>query len=114
MRPEYPSGLFPGPGIGRSWVRFPAPRRSFRGHFFVNFGMSWDVSGSGLGTFWDGFGTVLKKCRMGSKNGKKMSRSIFPASGYTKIRRPVGVSRRVRCMLSFSSPPVVLPVGLPN
>ena len=31
---------------------------SFRGHFFVNFGMSWDVSGSGLGTFLDRFGMV--------------------------------------------------------
>ncbi len=29
------------------------------GHFFINFGMSWDVSGSGLGTFLDGFGMVL-------------------------------------------------------
>ena len=61
MRSEYPSGLVLGPGIGRSPVRFPAPRRSFRGHFFVNFGMSWDVSGSGLGTFSDGFGMVLRK-----------------------------------------------------
>ena len=60
MRSEYPSGLVPGPGIGRSPVRFPAPPRSVRGHFFVNFGMSWDVSGSGLGTFSDGFGMVLK------------------------------------------------------
>ena len=34
---------------------------SFRGHFFVNFGMSWDVSGSGLGMFSDGFGMVLEK-----------------------------------------------------
>ncbi len=32
-----------------------------RGHFFVDFGTSWDVSGSGLGTFSDGFGMVLKK-----------------------------------------------------
>ena len=68
MRPEYPSGLVLGPGIWRSPVRFPAPRRSFRGNFFVNFGMSWDVSGSGLGTFSDGFGMVLKKCRTGSTN----------------------------------------------
>ena len=68
MRPEYPSGLVLGPGIGRSPVRFPASRRSFRGHFFVNFGMSWDVSGSGLGTFSDRFGMVLEKCRTGSKN----------------------------------------------
>ena len=34
---------------------------SGRGHFFVKFGMSWDVSGSGRGTFSDGFGMVLKK-----------------------------------------------------
>ena len=34
---------------------------SFRGHFFVNFGMSWDVSGSGLGTFSNRFGMVLEK-----------------------------------------------------
>ena len=68
MRPEYPSGLVLGPGIGRLPVRFPASRRSFRGHFFVNFGMSWDVSGSGLGTFSDGFGMVLKKCWAGPKN----------------------------------------------
>ena len=61
MRPEYLSGLVLGPEIGRSWVRFPAPRRWSRGHFFVNFGMSWDVSRSGLGTFLDGFGMVLKK-----------------------------------------------------
>ena len=61
MRSEYPSGLALGPGIWRSPVRFPAPRRSVRGHFFVNFGMSWDVSGSGLGTFSDRFGMVLKK-----------------------------------------------------
>ena len=34
---------------------------SGRGHFFEIFGMSWDVSGSGLGTFLDGFGKVLEK-----------------------------------------------------
>ena len=67
MRPEYPSGLVLGPGIGKSPVRFPAPRRSFRGHLFVNFGMSWDVSGSGLGKFcgwvWDGFGRNVGRGR---------------------------------------------------
>ena len=61
MRSEYPSGLGVGPGIGRSPVRFPARARSVRGHLFVDFGMSWDVSGSGLGTFSDGFGMVLEK-----------------------------------------------------
>ena len=34
---------------------------SGRGHFFVIFGMSWDVSGSGLGMFLDRFGMVLEK-----------------------------------------------------
>ena len=58
MRSEYPSGLVIGPGIWRSPVRFPAPRRSFRSHFFVNFGMSWDLSRSGLGTFSHGFGIL--------------------------------------------------------
>ena len=67
MMSEYPSGLVLGPGIWRSPVRFPAPRRTFRGHFFVNFGMSWDVSGSGLGTFSDGFGMVLKKMLGGAE-----------------------------------------------
>ena len=61
MRPEYPSGVVLGPGIGRSQFRFPASRRSFRGHFFANFGMSWDVFGIGLGTFSDGFGMVWNK-----------------------------------------------------
>ena len=55
VTPEYLSGLVHGPVIERSPVRVPAPRRSFRGHLFVNFGMSLDVSGSGLGTFSDGF-----------------------------------------------------------
>ena len=77
MRPEHPSGWVLGPGIGRSWVRFPAPRKSFRGNLFVNFGMSWDVSGSGLGMFSDGFGMVLKKMSDGVakinifKNGRE-------------------------------------------
>ena len=76
MRSEYPSGLVLGPGIGRSPVRFPARARSVWGNLFINFwyffiifGMSWDVSGSGLGMFLDGRGMVLTKCRMGSKAG---------------------------------------------
>ena len=87
VRPEYPSGLVLGPGIGRSPVRFPAPRRSFRGHFFVNVGMSWDVSGSGLGTFSDGFGMVLEKMSDGAEKStfSKMTGSIFPESGCLKI-----------------------------
>ena len=39
----------------------PGSWRSFWGHFFVNFGMSWDVSGSGLGMFLDRLGKVLEK-----------------------------------------------------
>ena len=65
MRPEYPSGLVPGPGNREVAGSIPGSPKvisgSFRGHFFVNFGMAWDVSGSGLGTFSDGFGMVLEK-----------------------------------------------------
>ena len=87
MRPEYLSGLVLGPGIGRSWVRFPAPRRSFWDNWFVNFGMSSDVSGSGLGMFSDRFGMVLEKLSHGIEKLKfpKMTGSIFPESGYLKI-----------------------------
>ena len=88
MRSGYPSGLVLGPGIGRSPVRFPAPPKiilgSFRGHFFINFGMSWDVSGSGLGMFSDGFGMALEKMSDGVEKLKfsKMAGSIFPGSGH--------------------------------
>ena len=60
---------------------------SFQRHFFVNFGMSWDLSRSGLGTFSDGFGMVLEKMLGSVEKSKfsKMARSIFPESGYTKI-----------------------------
>ena len=37
------------------------PPEGHFGDFFVNFKMSWDVSGSGLGTFLDRFGKVLEK-----------------------------------------------------
>ena len=54
-----------GLGIWRYPVRFSARAGvTFwpgRGHFFVKFGMSWDVSGSGLGMFLDGSGMVLEK-----------------------------------------------------
>ena len=39
-----------------------------RGNFFMIFGMSWEVSGSGLGMFLDRLWKVLKKCPMGSGN----------------------------------------------
>ena len=40
---------------------------SGRGNFFVIFGMSWEVSGSGLGTSLDRFWKVLKNDRQGPK-----------------------------------------------
>ena len=64
MRAEYP---WVGP---RTWNRevagsIPGSPKvisgSFRGHVVVNFGMSWDVSRSGLGTFSDEFGMVLER-----------------------------------------------------
>ena len=50
------------------------------GHFFVIFGMSWEVTGSGLGTFLDRFGKVLEKMSGGVRkvNFSKMAGSIFP------------------------------------
>ena len=65
----------------------PGSPRSGRGHFFVNFGMSWDVSGSGLGTFSDGFGMVLEKMsdEVGKSKFSKMTGSIFPESGRFRI-----------------------------
>ena len=71
---------------GRGFDSRPPPR-SFLGNFFVNFGMSWDVSGSGLGTFSDMFGMVLEKMSDGFEKYKfsKMTGSIFPESGYLKI-----------------------------
>ena len=46
--------------------------------------MSWDVSGSGLGTFSDGFGMVLEKMSDGVEQFQisKMVGSIFPESGH--------------------------------
>ena len=87
MRSEYPSVLSLGPEIWRSPVRFPAPRRSVWGNLFVNVGMSWDVSGSGLGTLLDGFGMVShKNVGRGQKlKFSKMARSILPESGCLKI-----------------------------
>ena len=52
---------------------------------FINFGMSWDVSGSGLGTFSDGFGSVCKKCPARSGNVFLMTGSIFAELGCSKI-----------------------------
>ena len=101
-------GWSPDRGSGRSPVRFPAPRISVRGNCFVNFGMSWDVSGSGLGTFSDGFGMVLEKTSDGAGQMffvlyfSKNAGSIFPESGYLKItclgylRQTISKSPRTR------------------
>ena len=60
---------------------------SGRGYFFVSFGMSWEVSGSGLGMFLDRFWKVLKKMSDGVRKLKfsKMTGSISPESGRFKI-----------------------------
>ena len=56
---------------------------SGRGDFFEIFGMSWEVSGSGLGMFLDRFGKVLKKMPEEVQKLKfsKMAGSIFPEWG---------------------------------
>ena len=61
VRPECPSGLVLGLGIWRSPVRFPDPQRSFRGYFFVNFGMTWMCLGVPWGLFRMGVGWFWKK-----------------------------------------------------
>ena len=60
---------------------------SGRGHFFVIFGMSWEVSGRGLGTFLNIFWKVLRKMSDGVRKLKfsKMAGSIFPESGRFRI-----------------------------
>ena len=57
----------------RTWNReaagsIPGSPKVVSGSLFVNFGMSWDVSGSGLGTFSDGFGMVLENMSDGDGN----------------------------------------------
>jgi hypothetical protein len=56
---------------------------SCRGHFFKIFGMCWNVFGSTLGMFLDGFGRVWRKSVDFIEKSffSKMSGSIFPASG---------------------------------
>ena len=51
------------------------------------FGMSWEMSGSGLGTFLNGFGMVFEKVSDGVRKSKfsKLTGSIFPESGRFKI-----------------------------
>ena len=39
----------------------PGSPKVISGSLFRQFGMSWDVSGNGLGMFLDGFGMVLEK-----------------------------------------------------
>ena len=57
-------------------------------HLFINFGMSWDVFGSGLGTFPDGFGMVLEKMSGGveTRKFKKKCREYFSCVGRTQIK----------------------------
>ncbi len=57
------------------------------GSFFVNFGMSWDVSGSGQGMFLDRFGMVWEKMydRFRQSKSSKLTGSIFPESGRFRI-----------------------------
>ena len=64
----------------------PGTPKVIFGSFFFNLGMSWDVSGSGLGTFsgwvWDGFGKKLDGSKIEIfKNG----REYFSGVGALKI-----------------------------
>ena len=84
----------------------PASPRSVRGHFFVIFGMSWEVSGSGLGMFLDRFGKVLEKMSGGVRKVKfsKMAGSIFPESGRFRIafltypRSKISKKPKIQCL----------------
>ena len=53
---------------GGRWFDSRLPEGHFGVIFFVNFGMSWDVSGSRLGTLSDGFGMVWEKMSGGADN----------------------------------------------
>ena len=65
--------------VGALFGRVGVTFWSGRGHFFVKFGMSWDVSGSGLGTFLDRFGKVWEKLPTRSEKNKifKHAREYF-------------------------------------
>ena len=82
LRRELPSGVVQGLGIWRWWVRFPSSRGRLE-LFFLIFGVSWEVSVSGLGTFLDRFEKVLKKCPTGSENYnfQKWSEVCFLSQG---------------------------------
>ncbi len=69
--------------VGRVWNTF----WSDRGHLCVKFGMSWDVSGSGLETFLDRFGKVLGEIsgEVRKKQISKNAREYFPKSGRFKL-----------------------------
>ena len=73
--------------VGRCRGHFGDTFWSGRGHFFEIFGMSWDVSGSGLGTFLDRFGKVLENMsdEVEKSRFSKMSGSIFPRSGCLRL-----------------------------
>ena len=69
----------------------PASPRSLFGRvgvtFFAIFGMSWDVSGSGLETFLDRFGKVLENMSDGVRKSKKskITGSMLAESGRFRI-----------------------------
>lgn len=69
------SGILFGGGGDTFW--------SSRGHFFVKFWMSWDVSGSGLGRFSDGFGRVWGKMsdEVDQTKNQKCPGVCFPSRG---------------------------------
>ena len=97
MRSEYPSGLVPGqgPGIGRSPVRFPAPRILVWDNFLINFksffhkfwdvlGCVWEWFGDIFGWIWDGFGKNVGRGR-NMKIVKKMAASSFLSWAIQKL-----------------------------
>ena len=124
MRPEYPSGLVLGPGIGRSPVRFPARARSVLGHLFINVGTCvhqfWDV----LGCVWEWFGNAFGSVWDGFENNvgrgqQKHGREYFSRVGlfYNNMfsLSPVKKIEMLKtAVLLYSSPPVgVRRAGLP-
>ena len=79
-----------GLGIWRRRFSIPASPKSLFGRVGVTLfviGMSWDVSGSGLGTFLDRFGEVWENMSGGVQKTKisKIAGSIFPESGRLRI-----------------------------
>ncbi len=76
------TGSFPA-RAGHFWVTFWMGQDNC----FVNFGMSWDVSGSGVVPFSAGFGRASRKSygEVGKSGFSTMSGSIVPESGHSQI-----------------------------